>query len=232
MPCIYAQNHFQNIENFKEGTTLLFQQCKTDIFETGGAGNNTTWDYSGLKKENRTITQWIISPEKSSGGAAYPGATLVEKYADGKYVFLKADKSKTYLLGFTDETSKVNIRYDQPVLIAKRPFSYKDTVIESYTTSYTVNGMDFSGTGTVNIEADGFGTLILPDKTYTNTLRIKITQKQTDTSKQHQLTNELTIITYAWFDKNHTSALLKMTETTSQYHSDKSIEYLLSETIK
>lgn len=229
---VSAQNNYQNIENFKSGTVLVFQECKTDLFETESTGENITWDYSKLKKADTTITQQIVSPDSVGAANEYPDATLVEKYSDGRYVFLKADQNKTYLLGFVDEKSKVKIKYPVPVLIAKRPFSYKETAEEHYTVSYTVNQMDFTGKGTVTIEADGFGTLILPDKSYNNTLRIKITQHQSDTMKQYNSTSEMAIVTYVWFDKHHTSALLKITETKSQYHVEKSIEYLLSETIK
>ncbi len=229
---IYAQNNYRNIENFKAGTVLLFQDCETDIFETDPTGRNVIWDYSGLKQTAITTTQWMVVPDSVREADDFPETTLIEKYSDGRSVFLKADKSKTYLLGFTDEQSKIKIRYPQPVLIAKRPFSYDEKATEPYTTSFTVNGMELSGKGVVSIEANGFGTLILPNKTYQNTLRIKIIQKQSDTLKQYNSTSETTVITYVWFDKNHSSALLKMTETKSQYHSDKRIEYLISETVK
>lgn len=92
--------------------------------------------------------------------------------------------------------------------------------------------MDFTGTGMATVEADGFGTLILPHKTYPNTLRIKIIQKQSDIMEQYHSISKTTVITYVWFDKNHGSALLKMKETKSQYYSDTNIEYLLSEMIQ
>lgn len=232
MNSINAQENYTNIEDFRDGTVLVFQNCKTDIFEIENTGRNVTWDYSNLKKSDETITQWIISPQGIKEAEDYPEATLVEKYSDGKYVFLKADESKTYLLGFADEKSKIKIKYPQPILIANRPFSFNNEISETYTSSYSVNGMDFSGEGTVTIEADGFGTLILPNKTYTNTLRIKITQDQSDILKQYNSTSKMKVISYVWFDANHTSALLKMTETKSQYHSSRNIEYLLSETIE
>lgn len=229
---IYAQENYTNIENFKEGTVLVFQNCETDVFETENTGKNTIWNYSDLKKLDKITTQWIVAPNGINETIDYPETTLVERYSDGKYVFLKEDKSKTYLLGFVDEKSKVQIKYPKPVLIANRPFSYNKKITEPYTSSYSVNGMDFLGKGTVTIEADGFGTLILPNKTYDKVLRIKITQNQADTMNQYNSISKMTITTYVWFDRNHSSALLKMTETKSQYHSDKNIEYLLSETIE
>lgn len=226
----YAQNNYQNIENFKAGTTLVFQNCSPDIFEPGESGKNVTWDFSNLKITNDTTTQWILAPNSVSESKDFPNATLVEKYANGSFVFLKAEKDKTYLLGFVDEHSKVNIKYPKPVLIAKRPSSFNDTITESYTTSYTINGMKFSGKGTATINVDGFGTLKLPNKTYEKCLRIKIIQKQLDILEQYNSTNEMTTTTYVWFDEQHNSALLKMTELKSQYHSENKIDYLLSET--
>jgi len=228
----YGQNNYQNIENFKPGTTLVFQSCKTDTFETGQPGENAIWDFSYLKPEKDTITERIMVPDALKSANDYPQSTLVEQYSDGSAVYLKTGAHKRYLLGYVSGDSKIKIRYPKPVLLALRPFSYGDSLSEPYTTAYSVNGMDFTGTGMATVEADGFGTLILPNKTYPNTLRIKIIQKQSDMMTQYHSGSETTVITYVWFDKNHSSALLKMTETKSQYHSDKSIEYLLSEMIQ
>lgn len=228
----YAQNNYLNIENFKPGTTLVFQNCKTDTFETGQPGENVAWDFSHLQSKGDTITQRIAVPDPVSDGKDYSQATLVERHSDGSSVYLKVEQDKTYLLGFVNENSKIKISYPQPVLLVQRPFSYGDTLSGPYTTAYSVNGMNFTGTGMAIVEADGFGTLMLPNKTYPNTLRMKIIQKQSDRMTQYRSISETTVITYVWFDKNHKSALLKMTETKSQYYSDKSIEYLLSETVQ
>lgn len=229
---VYCQNDYHNIENFKAGTTLIFQVCEAGNFEAGKTGEHVIWNFSDLDNTADTTTEWIIAPDSITEAASYPQANLAEKYSDGSYVFLKKEEHKTYLLGFIDEKSNVKIDYPQPVLIAKRPFSYGEKVTEPYTTSYTVNGLKFSGKGTVTIEADGSGTLILPNNTYRNVLRIKITQTQSDLSEQYHSINETAITTYVWFDQSHNSALLKATETKSQYHTEKRVEYLLQETGK
>jgi len=225
----YCQTKYQNIENFKLGTILTFQKCEPDKFDIGTNGKDVIWNFSNLKATNETATEWILAPGSTPESKDYPMTNLIEKYSDGSYVFLKKDENKTYLLGFNGEDSKIKIMYPQPVLIAKRPFSYGEKVSESYTTSYTANDLKFSGKGMVSIEADGFGTLILPNNKYENVIRLKITQTQSDLLEKYNSTNETSIITYVWFDQMHNSALLKITETKSQYYTDKKIEYLLKE---
>jgi len=227
---IYSQNIYDNIGDFKVGTILKFQNCSIENFDVGNDGDNVIWDFSNLKPiNNDIIVQLITEPDTIKEAKDYPQATLVEKYSNGKYVFLKSDKENTYMLGFIDKKLKIQINYPKPVIISKRPFSLNKKIIEKYTTSYQVNNLNFSGHGTVTIEADGFGTLILPDKSYSNVLRIKISQIQSDTLEQYNSKNEISIVTYMWADSKHSSALLKATETTSPYHQEKRVEYLLDE---
>lgn len=121
-----------HIENFKAGTTLVFQNCKTDTFETGQRGKNVTWDFSYLQPGNDTIIEHISVPDPVRDANDYPQSTLVEQYSDGSFVYLKTEEHKTYLLGFVNGNSKIKIRYPKPVLLAQRPFSYGDTLSEPY----------------------------------------------------------------------------------------------------
>ena len=73
--------------------------------------------------------------------------------------------------------------------------------------------------------------LILPNKTYENVLRVKIVQKTINKIIQYNSESITHTTTYVWFDKLHTSALLKIDKTESDYFNDYSIQYLLREYI-
>ncbi|MGX1025176.1 hypothetical protein [Psychroflexus sp. MBR-150] len=225
-----GQNNFKNIENFKSGTTLIFQDCEIDSIYSGDTGENVTWDFSKLKPKKNKIIEEIVNSRKVPESKNFPKSNLVEKYSNGDYVFLNKDKNKTFLVGFISNEHNLEISYTKPMLIAQRPFSYGDKLGENYNSSYNVNGLNFSGNGNVTIEADGYGTLILPDRKINDVLRINITQKQENKVEQYNSTSEMLTTTYVWFDRTHNSALLKITQTKSQYHSEKQIEYLLKET--
>ena len=229
---LFAQPKIENAENFVNGTVLTFQNCESENVEVGKSGKNQTWDFSSLKekKDDLTIEEMIL-PQKTSFATKFPESNLVEKYSDGRLVFMNKTENENHLLGFVDTNSNMTMNYTKPMLFAKRPIKFKDNFQGNYEAEYSVKGMDFKGKGEVSITADGYGTLILPNGKYENVLRVKITQKQTDTMKQYQSQSTTETISYVWFDENHTSALLKIDETKSTYYDDKSVQYLLSEVI-
>ena len=150
----------------------------------------------------------MVLPSSTTNGNLFPSANLVEKYSDGSFVYVNKTLNENYLVGYIDTTtSNPAINYPNPMLFAKRPLNY-GTIIKD---TFTISGS--SALGIVTIDPDAYGTLILPNGTYTNTLRVKISQV-------HQW---FTSIVYVWFDGIHTSALVKV-------DNQPSVEYLLSET--
>lgn len=225
-----AQPEVKNAEDFQLGTVLKFQSCDTIGVVAGNSGANQTWDFSKLKQKSDTITEWMVNPSETPYKDKFPTANQVEKYSNGSYVYVNKEKEQSNLLGYV--SPYMTITYPKPVVFAKRPISYQGKFSTDFTNKFNTSGMDFSGGGTATIEADGYGDLVLPNKTYKNVLRVKITQMQTDTIKQYNSTTSMTILTYAWFDGVHTSALFKISYTKSPSFNSKEVEYLLSETTK
>lgn len=228
---LFGQPLIENAENFKEGTVLVFQHCETENVSVGNSGANQVWDFSSLKtKESETTTERMVLPQSTKYGELFPQANLVEEYSDGRLVYMLKTEDENHLLGFVDTTNNMTLKYNDPMLFAKRPLKYGDTITDLFTTEYTVRGLDFKGQGTVTIIADGYGKLVLPNGTYENVLRVKIAQEQTDTLIQYSSVSKTETISYVWFDGTHTSSLLKVDETKSTHYNNKSVEYLLSET--
>lgn len=228
---LIAQPNIKNAENFTEGVVLTFQNCESENIEVGKAGKNKLWDFSELKKKNNDLTiEEMILPESTAFDKEFSEANLVEKYSDGRMVFMSKTENENHLLGFVDTNSNMTMHYTKPMLFAKRPIKFKDNFNDVYETEFSVKGMEFKGKGTVSIVADGYGTLILPNGKFENVLRVKISQTQTDVMKQYGSQNVTETTTYVWFDENHASAILKIDETKSTYYNEKSVQYLVSET--
>lgn len=230
---VFGQVEIKNAENFDNGTTLVFQNCESDNVSVGKSGKKQTWDFSNLiVKEGEKTIEEMISPDETEYKDKFPNANLIEKYSDGRLVFMNKSETENHLLGFVGTESDMVMSYPKPMLFAKRPIKFGDKFSDDYTTEYTVKGMDFKGNGTISIVADGYGTLILPNGTYENVLRVKITQSQTDKLIKYQSENTTETVTYVWFDNEHASALLKIDETKSTYYNSKSVQFLLEETNK
>lgn len=224
-----AQPVIHNLEDFAVGTILRFEKCETQGVQLGDSGANKFWDYSRLNALHDTLTEWMVAPAATPASNLFPKSNLVEKYSDGRYVYINKISSGNYLVGYVDTSQNISTFYSNPMLFAQRPMSYLQQFSDSYADSFTVSGAEFRGTGIITALADGYGTLKLPNATYTNVLRVKIYQEQTDTMIQSGTETITKTFTYAWFDDQHRSALLKIDSVDNNFFSQKQVEYLIQE---
>ncbi|HXB11590.1 MAG TPA: hypothetical protein VNZ45_06370 [Bacteroidia bacterium] len=226
---IFSQVTIKDAEDFTIGTVLKFQQCDTAGVKPGFTGPKQTWDFSTIKAGTTTVTEEMVKPETTPNGKQFPTANTVEKYSDGQYVYADKENNLSSLVGYVSTKMNMVMEYPKPMVFAKRPIMFGGTNSYPFTDKFTSNNMKFSGKGLVTLAADGYGTLILPNKKYSNVLRVKITQKQTDTLLQNHTVSTMTITTYVWFDEKHKSALFKISTSVSPAYFSKTVEYLISE---
>lgn len=224
-----AQPAIANAEDYFIGTTLKIVNCPTTGVSAGSGGAGQTWDFSGLATAD-TLTVKMLLPASTASGSSFPAANLVEKWSDGKYVYTVKTAASSSLAGFVDTISPITIHYPDPMLFAQRPITYGNTATDTFTDYFTSGSYNFSGGGISTLEADGYGSLVLPSGTYSNVLRIKISQVQNDTIFPFMTVSTTYTSTYEWFDGIHASPLLKIDSTHSDTYTSKSVNYLLSET--
>lgn len=151
----------------------------------GGANQN--WNYSSLLN-NYPDTFGFVSPSSTPYANLFPmsGMAAVDPAGNG-YAYYSSNISGLYFNGFTDGT--LTIMYQQPRLIFPTPITYNDSRndVGRYqldTTYIDTSGNSFNVRIIQRIETaslcDGYGSLDLPNATYNNTLRLKITSIQYD----------------------------------------------------
>jgi len=227
---MWGQPTINIAENYTIGTVLKFQSCDSSGVYAGSSGANQTWDFSSLSALPDTITERMVLPSSTPFGNSFPSSNLAKKLPDNKYAYYDNNTNNSFLVGFVDTTSSFIINYPNSLLFAQRPITYETMVIDTFTDNYSVAGGDFSGGGTVTINGDGYGTLILPNGTHNNVLRIKTTQIQSDTLIQHPYISTSTTITYAWYDGTNPSPLLKIDSIYTSNFVSKTVTYFLSKT--
>jgi len=225
----YAQPTITNCENFSIGTVLKFQECYASSVYAGAGGSVLTWDFSSLTPLADTSTEWMVDPSTTTHGSLFPLANLVEKYSNGTFVYVHMNADSSFITGYVDTVGNFVIRYPNTVLFALRPITYATNVTDSFTTNFASSSYNFRGNGLATIAADGYGTLKLPNGTFTNTLRLKITQVENDTLIPSGTPSVTTSTSYVWFNNSFNSALLKIDSTQSGSSITKSVEYLIQE---
>lgn len=176
----------------------------------GTMGANVTWDASGLIKDAGIplVSYSVLTPVGTMYAADYPAANWY--FTDPALVALVGHtyynlSSDSFVLWGAHVTGSPYEIYDNPEMELTFPFSYNQTINNSYSkTNYNAGGgISSIQNGDVTLTYDGYGTLILPNGTYNNVVRIKKVR-----------TNNLgpTLTSYRWYKASDGEQLLMYEE--------------------
>ncbi len=184
------------------GLAFTMVQDSTYNAPIPSGGANVTWDYSGL--QNLLIdTIGFGAAAGTPYAGSFPTSNLASQ-ADNltDWTYTTSNNSGFYIDGVATPT--LTIRYTPPALFAPVPFTYnqtrtniarivQDTVIID--TTGTPRNVRFIQNQRGDFLADGYGTLILPNGSFNNILRMKNTELTTDSLLVELLPGTWTLIT-------------------------------------
>lgn len=230
---VYAQEPYYNIQDYKKSIKINFRDLQIDSVVPGQSGRDVVWDFSGLRDSGRSSSSQILSPD-SIAEAEFPNTNYIEKYTNGSFMAYSREGGRTYLMGFYDPGSQTKIQYILPLLLSRRPLFFKDKISSAYKVVYQDRDKKFSGAGRVTLEADGHGTLLLPDGRYEDVLRVSLEQTQENTIKdsvrsRYDTITKAGIKTYFWYQRDVDTPLLKLTESVSGGKRNTSLQRLTEE---
>lgn len=170
------------------------------------AGANANWDASALVKDAAipVINYTVSDPAGTTYAADYPNANwhftdpALVAIIGNTYYSLSAD---SFVLWGAHTTGSAYEIYDNPEMDLAFPFAYNQAVVNTYSkTNYNAaGGVSSYQTGDVTLTYDGYGTLVLPNGTYSNVVRVKKVR-----------TNNLgpTLNSYTWYNSVNGERLL------------------------
>ena len=176
------------------GDNFTFKEIQ--FVDPGASGPNQIWDLSKIQTTGKEPISTIQIPTlpKIDGIGDYNLSLLDNGYD----YMMHSSESDLQELGYVNSDLKLILRYSDPVIKMKYPFafgaSYTDHFIAVANYSET-NIIDFFGDCTVT--ADAYGTLMLPDRTIANALRVKTVK----TGLQVNMcgTTDVNIVKYNWY---------------------------------
>jgi hypothetical protein len=144
--------------------------------DPGPSGANVTWDFSALVIDS-TFTYAYVDPASTPMTDSFPTATLA--YAEGGgYAYRSFDATGGYYLGYHMGGTSPVVDYQDPELTFQFPCTYGTQWVDDLYADY-LPGPAWFYAGSINAEADGYGTLILPYGTFTNVLRLHLIRNTT-----------------------------------------------------
>jgi len=167
----------------------------TNNVEEGASGAACVWDFSKLTTQSQ-LTSYMYDVEKTSNSLDIPEAnTVLEEF--GTKFFFKSTDNMMEQYGTVSANNTIT-KYDKPFVKMIFPFEFGD--VYSGEISGTVEGSNFKHAieGNYTLEADAYGTLILPAGIYTNVLRIKTYKEEHSKGSSCNCG----VVSYKWYVKD------------------------------
>ena len=173
-------------------------------------GEDLTWDYSELNGSgNITIrVQTVVEPDGQPAAESYPTATHVysaNNINSGISDYKEFGDNEIELLGRhfnLDEPGDPDlIDYTDPRTELVFPLSYGDTFTDTYENQQSNSVAEYYETAEFTATVDAWGTLILPEGTFEDVLRVRydITGEFTSIEFDVEETVSLTETSYAYY---------------------------------
>ncbi|HNS12715.1 MAG TPA: T9SS type A sorting domain-containing protein [Bacteroidia bacterium] len=136
-------------------------------------GSGLTWDFSSLTEVEEQYFEFV-DPASTPWGAEFPTATLCGISWDDAYSYYRVTGSSLNTVGFAilippSDTAK--LVYTTEETIAPIPYSLGTMNTSSFSGTSYAQGFSVPFNGNIDFHADGDGTLILPNGTYSNVVK-------------------------------------------------------------
>lgn len=203
-----AQPSLTKVFDYKIGDNIKYLDCDTSArLNYVDTGTGKTWQFSGLSVVDSASIS-IAQTSAGSYGNQFSNASYVMQYSDGSEIYIQSTAKAAYTVGASKSGQLVS--YPNAMLCAGNPFSYKDVQCDTFTTAGTVSNLHLSGIGYTTMTGEASGTLVLPNGTYTDVLKIKTVTTEFDTLTNLPAPNVITTteVSYSWYDAAHPAALL------------------------
>lgn len=198
--------------NFLPAVGETIQYFVADSFATVDptVGANVTFDYSALKGYGTTGTQYYINPSSTAHASSFAGANLADSITGqgGNVSYWSSDVngmySEGYVLAVGPPVGDALITYDTDnEKVMGFPFNYNDVINDNFSGNLTAFGMPNTLTGSVVVQADAWGTLLLPNAvSVSNVMRIKISETATSNTTLGQV--NITTTSHSYYDPANT----------------------------
>lgn len=172
----------------------------------GNSGINLTWDFSNLVLDWSTTTISYLEPSTTPYFNSFPEANMAVFYSNNQIEYTKKTADSMVHQGQFMTGIDYQI-YSNTRLDLKGPLNFGESFSDDFATNFTnPSGNYIIRTGTIESMFDGYGTLILPDQTIPNCIRIKTTKYSHDIVGSSTVDYYDTL--YHWYSPNIRDYLL------------------------
>lgn len=178
-------------------------------------GADQVWDFSALTSNLTVEVSTFTTVASTPNGANYSAATLAEDDGQGGYTYYKATSTQFELVAIEDPIFTLN--FSNTAIVAIWPIAMSYTNSDTFSGTASSGTMTGTSTGTINTEASGSGTLIIPGgATFTDVLQIKAKQNVNVSLMFGFVTATVVSTNYSYYHGTQKAPLLEVSYTDIQ----------------
>ncbi len=160
----------------------------------GADGANVIWDFSNLEITQRKLTSKMLNISDAPQNIDSKSNFVLEEF--GNYFYF--NNSSEIMEQWGTVSGNTLLKYDKPIVKLKFPIKYGYKIAGNFSGVQIAPGCSTPITGTYEINADAYGTLILPNNVvFENVLRVKQSR-----NIRYGEGNTITEVTYRWYAAN------------------------------
>jgi hypothetical protein len=176
----------------------------------GNSGAGQAWNLTAITLTS--TASYTVNPLVQAPSSAQFSATANTQMNNGSiYNFFHASAGALRNAGYL-AVSTVAIVYSDAEDQLHYPFSFNDNFSDNFSATFTLSNIAFTRSGSTSVSYDGWGSLQLPTRGFTEVARIHLVQNYSDVSAFN--TTTYTNDQYLWFVNGHHQALAGVFSTT------------------
>jgi hypothetical protein len=178
---------------------------KIPFIVPGDAGPDKVWDFSGIGMTGEKMVSKISSASSDKEKGDIDFNVILNEQGSAYYYQLTGDS----FMEVGQLTKDWTVTYSDPVIRMIYPFAYGDHFTDNFAGVATIKNVkraEFNGV--YSVTADAYGTLILPDHSYTDVLRLRTESNGLEINPCHSV--EVKVIHYLWYALGHRYPLMNV----------------------
>jgi hypothetical protein len=197
----FSQVTLTSSNNPVPGNTAKSVTCDTTGIVEGNSGSNQSWNFAGIIRRDSSVNTFVASGT-TPYAAQFPSSNVASTSDNQEYSYYTTSSSELLYNGY-GSAFQVN-SYNNPESILRYPFTFNSNFSDTYSSVYNNGVANSYLNGTITSTGDAWGTLVLPNGTFNNALRIKNVTSHRDSSFIGGVSNVLrfTSTAYTWFVPN------------------------------
>lgn len=185
------------------GEAFTIYNC--DWVSEGNSGANETWDLSAMQVNS----SYDLTIAAATGST--PNANIDNNYGGQSHMYQFNNSSEQ--LVYNQLAGTTMITFSDPMKMMEFPLTDAMGFTDDFSATFTSSGYSFTRAGTMEGISDGWGTLITPEGTFTDVIRVRLTQTFTDTYSLGTI--DYDIVSYIWYKSGYHAPIANVVSMTT-----------------